>query len=244
MSTTEESREPEEIEPDEGLKDEAPAEEPVEDEEPEPDKSSTVDEEPEPAPAAPAPAPTAIATRELAPPPRAPATVERQADPEMDRLARLGAWLAASEVQNPTPSQLGAAAALRIYLAGELGLPITAASELSFIKGRLNVGAHLQRYLAYQAGLLVVKADSSDEACTAILVDRHTGEELGRTTFTIEQARRRGSVREGGGYTRNPDRMLWARATTEVLKDYAPHVQFTLGVVDEYDAREMADAAA
>ena len=119
-------------------------------------------------------------TRELdAPPPAMPAR-----DLEMDRLARLGMWLAASEAEHPTPNQLGAAAALRIYLARELGLPITAASELSFIRGRLNVGAHLQRYLAWEAGIRVVKGDSSDEAVTAILIDRHTGEELGRSTFT------------------------------------------------------------
>ena len=179
------------------------------------------------------PRPAPLAKRD---PPKLPASD----DPEMQRIARLGMWLAASEVSNPTPQQQGAAAALRIYLAGELGLPITAAAELSFIKGRLNVGAHLQRYLAWQSGLRVVKEDSSDESCTAVLVDRYTGEEIGRATFTIEQARRRGSIREGSGYTKNPDRMLWARATTEVLKDHAPHVAFTLGIVDEYDAKDMA----
>ena len=46
-------------------------------------------------------------------------------------------------------------------------------------------------------------------------------------------------MKQGGGYTKNPERMLWARATTEALKDHAPHVQFTLGLVDEYDARDM-----
>ena len=66
----------------------------------------------------------------------------------LDDLARLGAWLALSESGASDEKARGAAAALRLYYAAELGLPPLAVAELSVIKGRLFVSAQLMRALA------------------------------------------------------------------------------------------------
>lgn len=153
-------------------------------------------------------------------------------DPEVDRLARIGQWLAASETGGNDQTSLAMAAALRLYYAAELGLPPMAASELSVIKGRLFVQAKLLRALANRAGYQIAKTDDSDTACTAVLFNME-GQEVGRYTFTLEDAKRAGLVREGSAWNTHPARMLWARASKYVLDDYVPHITLGLSTVDE-----------
>ena len=161
----------------------------------------------------------------------------REATP-MDTLARLGQWLAYAESDSTDMKAKGAAAALRLYYAQELGLSPLAASELSVIKGRLVVGAKLLRARALEAGYRVVPRDASDTACTAVLVDKRTGEELGTCTYTIEMAKRAGLVKERSAWVTHPQRMLWARSAKFLLDDYAPQV--TLGLLTEDEAAEVA----
>jgi len=158
--------------------------------------------------------------------------------PELDAIARLGTWLAASEEEHPDAKQQGAAAALRIYFAGELGLSALAASELSVIRGRLVVSAKLLRARAAQYGYRVERVSGDETTCTARLVSRHTGETVGESTFTIEQARQAGLIRDKGGWKTYPARMLWARASKFVIDDFAPEI--SLGLVLEDEAAEIA----
>src|SRR5262245_7325832 len=157
---------------------------------------------------------------------------------ELDQFARLGMWLAAAESGQSSPEAKGAAAALRIYYAVQLGLPPLAAAELSVIKGRVFVGAKLLRALAARAGLRVVRVYSTHEKCTAAVVDRVTGEELGRTDYTIEDAKKAGLIRGGSAWETHPARMLWARASKYALDDYAPEV--TLGIWTAEEGDEIA----
>lgn len=147
---------------------------------------------------------------------------------ELDRAARLGLWLAAAESNSNDPNARGMAAALRIAYAESLGLPAHAAQEVHLIKGNLTLSAKLCRALAHQHGLRVVRAEADDESCTAAVVDAN-GRELGRTTFTLAQAAKMGL--RGDNWTRNPDRMLWARASKRALDDHAPWV--TVGVMTD-----------
>jgi hypothetical protein len=155
-------------------------------------------------------------------------------DPELDRIARLGRWLAASETGSDAQAAREMSAALRLYYVHELGLPLQAASEVSVIKGRLFVGAKLLRAMAYRQGYRVIRMDGSNEySCTAILIRTDTGERLGESTFTIEDAKRAGLVRGQSAWVSHPARMLWARASKFVLDDYAPEVTLGLGSEDE-----------
>ena len=165
----------------------------------------------------------------------------RQPDPEIDRLARVGQWLAASEAGGKDPQSLGMAAALRLYFCRELGLPPFAAAELSVINGRLFVGSKLLRALAEQAGYRVRRDPSStNESVTAVLTDS-IGDELGRYTFTLEDAQRAQLVKPRSAWESHPARMLWARAAKYVLDDYAPSV--TLGLWSEDEREEIEGVA-
>lgn len=157
-------------------------------------------------------------------------------DPELGRIATLGKWLALSESGQDNQQAKGASAALRLYYAEQLELPPLAVAELSVIKGRLVVGAKLLRALAARQGYRVVRADSDNTTCTAILIRADTGQEYGRATFTMADAKQAGLVRERSAWQTHPARMLWARASKFVIDDYAPEV--SLGIVT---ADEMAE---
>ena len=64
-------------------------------------------------------------------------------DTDLDRIARLGMWLAAAESNSNDPKAKGMAAALRIGYAESLGLPAHAAGEIHIIKGNLTLSAKM-----------------------------------------------------------------------------------------------------
>lgn len=145
---------------------------------------------------------------------------------DLDRVARLGMWLAAAESNSNDPKAKGMAAALRIGYAESLGLPAHAAGEIHIIKGNLTLSAKMCRALAHKHGLRVIRKAATDDSCTAAVVD-DAGKELGETTYTLAQAKREG--RSGENWTKYPDRMMWARASKRALDDHAPWV--TVGIL-------------
>jgi hypothetical protein len=154
---------------------------------------------------------------------------------ELDDLARLGLWLSWSESGKDDERSKGAAAALRLYYARELGLTPMAAAELTVINGKLYVGAALLRALARRNGYKVQRLTTSDNpiTCTARIIDRTTGEVLGESTFTIEDAQRAGLIRDRSPWKTHPARMLWARASKNVIVDFAPEVALGIALDDE-----------
>lgn len=164
------------------------------------------------------------------------APAPRQIAPELDYSARLGMWLAAAESKSENPQVKGMAAALRIEYAKLIGLPPHAASEIHVIKGNLSVSAKLCRALAHERGIRVERVELTAESCTARVVDIRTGESLGETTYTLEQAKQANLVKPESNWTKSPDRMLWARASKRALDDWAPWV--TVGVMTEEDVED------
>ena len=166
-----------------------------------------------------------------------PTDIARNATPtELDNAARLGYWLAAAESGARTPQALGMAAALRIAYAGHLGLAPHAAAEVHVIKGNLTLSAKLCRALAHNHGLRVIRVEETPVSCTAAVIDAK-GVVLGQSTYTIDQAAARGLTSRDNWKTQ-PDRMLWARASKQVLDDFAPWV--TVGVMLDDEAQEDA----
>ena len=86
-------------------------------------------------------------------------------------------------------------AALRFYYAEQLGLPATAVAELAVIHGKLFIGAALMRYFAERGGYRVLRKETSASTCTAVLIVAETGQEVGSTTFTIDDARTAGLIK-------------------------------------------------
>jgi len=143
---------------------------------------------------------------------------------DLQKLWKLGQWLALIEGDLTRASN--AAGAMRWYLATELQLPSGAAIEISIIDGRPYYSARLLRILALRQGFRINPLDHTDESCTALLEDVY-GHELGRATYTMEDAQRAGLAGKRN-YQRDPASMLWARAARRVLDFYAPNVLFGL----------------
>lgn len=149
----------------------------------------------------------------------------------------LGNWLALAESKRDDGKALAARSALRLFYAQDLGLHAVAAAELSMIYGKLQVSARLLRALARREGFRVIRTHGDDTSCTAAVIDARTGQLLGESTFTIEQAQNAGLA--GKDNWRNyPDRMLWARASSNAIYDYAPEA--ALGIVTDEEISETA----
>lgn len=168
--------------------------------------------------------------------------LERIASGDLDRIARLGLWLAAAESGSKDPNAMGAAAALRIAYAEHLGLPAHAAQDIHVINGNLSLSSRLKRALAFKHGLHVVEVEATPTSCTAAIVDAN-GKELGRRTFTMEMAQKAGLGKSASGkptgWQKNPDRMLWARASSQVLDDFAPWVTVGVEHLDDVTAIDL-----
>ena len=162
----------------------------------------------------------------------------RPVDPELERIGRLGMWLAAVEGGDPRDVKVGAAAAYRVWVAQQLDIGPNAASELSVINNNIAMSSELLRALAYREGYTVHAEDSTRESCTAVL--RRNGKELGRVTFTIEDAKQAGLAGKTN-WRMYPQRMLWARASGYVVRDYAPGV--ALGFVTREEMGDETDVA-
>ena len=164
---------------------------------------------------------------------------------DLDRVARLGMWLAAAESKSDDPKAKGMAAALRIAYAEHLGLPAHAAQDIHVIDGGLQLSSRLKRALAHSHGLRVDLVSEDATQCTAQVVEIATGNVVGQpVTFTVEMAKQAGlgSSRSGKptGWQKSPDQMLWARASARALDRYAPWVTVGVTSLAEVDAAALA----
>jgi len=180
------------------------------------------------------------------PPPDAPATTPAvmEAPPpepvrgsvdgleDLRRFWRLGQWLAVSE--GDMSQEGNYRGAMRLQYASELGLPPALTARLIHVQrdGRVTLGAELLRALAARDGYRIQRADSSDEACTAVVIDAE-GVELGRSTYTLQQAERAGLLSKQN-WQRHPEDMLWARASARAVKDWLPGVGLGLEPAEGY----------
>lgn len=145
---------------------------------------------------------------------------------DMRRTWKLAQWTAM--LDDPGPTGVAAAAAIARYLVGDLRLPGAAYLEVSIIDGRPYLSARLLRILALRQGFRITPLEMTPERCTVQLEDVY-GHELGRATYTIEDATRAGLAGKRN-YQRDPESMLWARAARRVLDHYAPNVLFGLAL--------------
>ncbi len=106
---------------------------------------------------------------------------------------------------------------------------LTAIQTVSFVDGRPIIDATMQRALAQRAGYRV-RIEPGDTSAVAIV--ERDGEEVGRATYTLDDARTAGLLGKKN-WQQNPKSMLVARATTQALRWHAPDVM--VGVFSEDD---------
>ena len=118
---------------------------------------------------------------------------------------------------------------------------LTAIQTVSFIDGRPIVDATMQRALAKRAGYRVRVIEATDRQATVVVIE--DGAEVGRETFTMQDATRMGLAGKDN-WKKNPRNMLVARATSNAIRWHAPEVLAGIGTEDEDDDVPFAPVAA
>lgn len=115
------------------------------------------------------------------------------------------------------------AGVMMIMLAArELGLPPMQSLNggINIIQGKVELSARMMNALMRKAGIGIEVKESTDEKCTIV---GHRGHPIA-VSYTIEDARKAGLIKAGGGWTKNPKDMLFARAISRLARQIAPDI--------------------
>lgn len=106
-----------------------------------------------------------------------------------------------------------------MLIARELGVPPMTAINRGIvpIQGNLEISARLLTALIRRAGHRLNIVESTDQICVIEGVRKDTGEKL-KTSYSVEDAKKAGLVRSGGGWVRNPRDMCFARAASRLAR--------------------------
>jgi len=118
---------------------------------------------------------------------------------------------------------------------------LTAIQTVSFIDGKPIVDASMQRALAKRAGYRVRVIEATDRQATVVVLEG--SDEIGRETFTMQDATRMG-LSGKDNWKKSPRNMLVARATSNAIRWHAPEVLAGIGTEDEDDDVPFAQIAA
>lgn len=113
------------------------------------------------------------------------------------------------------------AGVMMIMLAArELGIPpVTALNGgINIIQGKVELSARMMNALMRKNGINIEVKESTDEKCVLV---GHRGSPT-MVSYSIEDARRAGLVKPGGGWTKNPKDMCFARAISRLARQIAP----------------------
>lgn len=156
----------------------------------------------------------------------------------MDDVMRAAKAMAASRF---FPDAISVEQAATKILAGrELGFgPFTSMTGIRIIKGQPSLSANMMAAAVKRSGRYNYRVISmTDERCEIVFSER--GEEIGRSLFTIQDARRAGT----GNLDKFPRNMLFARAMSNGVKWFCPDVFLTAVYTAEELGQTMDDEAA
>lgn len=109
---------------------------------------------------------------------------------------------------------------------------LTTLQNVDVIQGKLVPNATLLRALAVRAGYEVIVQDVTPQSATVVV--SKAGSELGRTTFTMDDAKAAGLLGKDN-WKKHPQAMLVARATSQAMRWFAADVMVGVFVEDELD---------
>ena len=128
-------------------------------------------------------------------------------------------------------------AAFRILYGRELGMSVfQSIMGIDIIQGRPGLKAGTVASLIQRSGRYEYRVSDWDHTkCVVEFLDG--GMVLGKSIFTIDDAKRAGVYKEGSNWSKYPKAMLFARAITQGARAYCPSIFF--GPV--YSSEELAD---
>lgn len=114
---------------------------------------------------------------------------------------------------------------MTILAARELGVPPMLALNggISNIQGKLEISARLMNAMMRRAGVKIAIQESTDDRCVLVGTRSDTGD-VATVSYSVADAQKAGLVKTGGGWTRNPKDMCFARAISRLARQIAPDV--------------------
>ncbi len=103
--------------------------------------------------------------------------------------------------------------------ARELGIPAMQALNggLNIIQGKVEISARMMSAMIRKAGHQITVKENTNSSCTLIGKRCDTGETL-TASFTVAEAQLAGLVKTGGGWTKWPKDMCFARALSRLAR--------------------------
>lgn len=103
--------------------------------------------------------------------------------------------------------------------ARELGIPAMSALNggLNIIQGKVEISARMMNALIRKAGHQITVKESTNSSCTLVGKRCDTGETL-TASFSVAEAQLAGLVKQGGGWTKWPKDMCFARALSRLAR--------------------------
>lgn len=88
---------------------------------------------------------------------------------------------------------------------------------LNIIQGKVEISARMMNALIRKAGHSITIVESSDSGCKLKGKRADTGD-TAEVSYTIQEAQKAGLVKTGGGWTKNPKDMCFARALSRLAR--------------------------
>lgn len=103
--------------------------------------------------------------------------------------------------------------------ARELGIPPMQALNggLNIIQGKVEISARMMSGLIRRAGHQITVKENTETSCTLVGKRCDTGE-IQESSFTLAEATKAGLVKPGGGWTKWPKDMVYARALSRLAR--------------------------
>lgn len=121
-----------------------------------------------------------------------------------------------------------AQAVTKILCGRELGFsPIVSLQGIHIIEGKPALSSNLMATLIKRSGKYDYRVKNwTHQECTLTFREAVRGkwEEVGESSFTMDDAKAAGVVRQGGSWTKYPKPMLFARALSQGMRTYCPDV--------------------
>lgn len=103
--------------------------------------------------------------------------------------------------------------------AREMGIPPMSALNggVNIINGKVEIAARMMSAMIRRAGHSITIKESTDTSCT-LYGKRKDTNDTAEVSYTLEEAKKAGLVKPGGGWTRNPKDMCFARAISRLAR--------------------------
>lgn len=156
---------------------------------------------------------------------------------EYDSITELNRWGQFAVQAGLIPQGTSLPQAMAIIQCGkEIGLqPLQSLRSMNFIKGRLTMSVQLQLALAKQRGVKIVDMKEETNSCEITL--ERSGEKI-TCSYSLDDARKAGLIKQDGNYEKYLKQMLRWRATGDCLRMIAPDLVMGLLSPEEADSIE------